>query len=532
MSRQSTASRSTPGLVGWFFRASSRRGFAAAACAAACFLASGERALAQGFPSGDCWEGWQNPGNLGGSLFPGEVVRALAFQPPGGGAGPAGSVIFGGDFNGIDFRGTPARFLARYNLATGARAQLGATLNARVRAIAVIPGGDVIVGGDFSTAGAAGVGRIARYIDATGAWSTMAGGVSGTSVAALLTLPSGDVVVGGTFTSVGPGVAAQNIAIYRSATNTWQSIGGLTGGPVPTVASLALTANGDVLVGGRFTTAGGVPARNIARYRPSTGAWSAVGGGVWDSNSQEVLSALMELPGGDLLHASEWGLFRFNSATQTWTKFNEEVYGTIALATLPDGSVLVGGRGNVESGQRLERYRPDPAPLGSSTLFAGGVYGEVRAILVLPSGLVWVGGTLAQANSQNLVAYAVPGALPAFARQPAPMLTVVGGTAVFDLSASAVGAVTTFRWQKDGVPLDIVANPTAATPILRLSNLQPSDAGSYVCIVTGSCNDLPLGSTPVLLTFPGPACPADFDGDGFVDFFDFADFVEAFEAGC
>ncbi|MBU6413432.1 MAG: immunoglobulin domain-containing protein [Planctomycetes bacterium] len=347
--------------------------------------------------------------------------------------------------------------------------------------------------------------------------------MSGTSVAALLTLPSGDVVVGGTFTSVGPGVAAQNIAIYRPATNTWQSVGGITGGSVPTVASLALTASGDVLVGGRFTTAGGVPAGNIARYRPSTGAWSAVGGGVLD-----LVYALMELPGGDLLHGSDWGLFRFNSATQTWTRFSaEDVFGTLALATLPDGSVLVGGRQT----QLLERYRPDPAPLGSSASFAGGVNGEVRAILVLPSGLVWVGGTLAQANSQNLVAYAVPGTLPAFARQPAPMLTVVGGTAVFDLSASALGAVT-FRWQKDGVPLDIVANPTAATPILHLSNLQPSDAGSYVCIVTGSCNDLPLGSAPATLTFPGPAGPADFNNDGVVDLFDYLDFVQEFSIGC
>jgi hypothetical protein len=436
-------------------------------------------------------------------------------------------VIFGGDFNGIDGRGTPARFLARYNLATGARAQLGATLNARVRAIAVIPGGDVIVGGDFSSAGAAGVGRIARYIDATGAWSTMAGGVSGTSVAALLTLPSGDVVVGGTFTSVGPGVAAQNIAIYRSATNTWQSIGGITGGPVPTVASLALTSSGDVLVGGRFATAGGVPAGSIARYRPSTGAWSAVGGEV-----PVVVNALMELPGGDVLGASDFGLFRFNSATQTWTEFNEEVNLTFALATLPDGSVLVGGRANVEFGQPLERYRPDPAPLGSSTLFAGGINGEVRAILPLPSGQVWIGGAFGHFRGQNIVAYAVPGTMPAFARQPAPMLTVVGGTAVFDLSASAVGAVTTFRWQKDGVPLDIVANPTAATPILRLSNLQPSDAGSYVCVVTGSCNDLPLGSAPASLTFPGPACPADFNNDQFLDFFDYLDFVASFEQGC
>jgi hypothetical protein len=196
--------------------------------------------------------------------------------------------------------------------------------------------------------------------------------------------------------------------------------------------------------------------------------------------------------------------------------------------------VLVGGLGNVEFGQGFERYRPDPAPLGSSATFAGGINGEVRAILTLPSGQVWVGGAHSGAGSvsaNNIITYAVPGTLPAFSRQPAAMLTVVGGTAVFDLSASALGEVT-YRWQKDGVPLDTIANPTAATPILRLSNLQPSDAGSYVCIVTGSCNDLPLGSVPALLTFPSPACPADFNGDQFVDFFDYLDFVTSFEEGC
>jgi hypothetical protein len=457
------------------------------------------------------------------------MVRALAFQPPGGGAGPAGSVILGGDFTGIDFN-TSARFLGRYNLATGARAQLGANLNGSVRAIAVLPGGDVIVGGDFSTAGAAAVGRIARYVDATGAWSTMAGGVggvSGASVSALLTLPNGDVMVGGTFTTVGPGVAAQGIAVYSPATNTWQSVGGVAGN-VPTVAALALTSNGDVLVAGRFATAGGVPAGSIARYRPSTGAWSALGGGVLP-----VANAVVELPGGDLLCGTDFDVYRYDSATQTWSTAIE-LFGTYALATLPDGSVLAGGLGNVEGGLGLERYRPSPAPLGSHATFAGGVAGEVRAILPLPSGEVWVVGAHNGAGGQganNIITYAVPGTLPAFAKQPDPMITVVGGTAIFDISASAVGDVT-YRWQKDGVPLDTIANPSAATPILRLSNLQPSDAGSYVCVVTGSCNQLSLGSVPASLTFPGPACPADFNGDQFVDFFDFTDFVEAFEAGC
>lgn len=213
-----------------------------------------------------------------------------------------------------------------------------------------------------------------------------------------------------------------------------------------------------------------------------------------------------------------------------------EVNGIYAIAMLPDGLVLVGcgNEGVPEHGLGLERYRPDPAPLGSSATFAGGINGEVRAILPLPSGAVWVGGAHSgsgAAAANNIITYATPVTLPAFSRQTAPMLIVVGGTAVFDLSASALGEVTC-RWQREGVPLGTIAHPTTATPTLRLSNLHPSDAGSYVCVVTGSCNGLSVGSLPAALTFPGPPCPADINGDAFVDFFDFDEFVAAFEAGC
>jgi hypothetical protein len=51
-----------------------------------------------------------------------------------------------------------------------------------------------------------------------------------------------------------------------------------------------------VIVGGGFSTAGGVPASNIARYSPATNTWSALGAGT-DSG----VRALAVLPGGDLV---------------------------------------------------------------------------------------------------------------------------------------------------------------------------------------------------------------------------------------
>jgi hypothetical protein len=40
-----------------------------------------------------------------------------------------------------------------------------------------------------------------------------------------------------------------------------------------------------------------------------------------------------------------------------------------------------------------------------------------------------------------------------------------------------------------------------------------------------------LGLDSITVTAASPACPADFNGDGFLDFFDYADFVDCFESG-
>src|SRR5262245_1018977 len=84
---------------------------------------------------------------------------------------------------------------------------------------------------------------------------------------------------GGSFTTAG-GVAASNVAKWTGS--AWAALGaGVSGGIAPGVASLAAYDDGSGLAlyaGGRFTTAGGLPATGVARWNGT--AWSAVGGGV------------------------------------------------------------------------------------------------------------------------------------------------------------------------------------------------------------------------------------------------------------
>ncbi|MFN5957898.1 MAG: hypothetical protein ACK462_08190, partial [Planctomyces sp.] len=143
-------------------------------------------------------------------------------------------------------------------------------MDGAVTALAVLPGGDLIVGGSFGTAGGVAASNIARYNPSTNTWSALGSGTSGT-VNALAVLPGGDVIVGGSFGTAGR-VAASNIARYNPTTNTWSALGS---GTNSTVSALAVLPGGDVIVGGSFTLAGGVAASKSDRSNPSTKVWKA-----------------------------------------------------------------------------------------------------------------------------------------------------------------------------------------------------------------------------------------------------------------
>ncbi|MFN9971304.1 MAG: hypothetical protein ACK58T_15560, partial [Phycisphaerae bacterium] len=114
--------------------------------------------------------------------------------------------------------GVGANRIARVNPNTGLWSALGSGVrDGAVFALAVLPDGDVIVSGQFSMANLLdNTNSIARYNPTTSVWSSL-GSVAGNgnTVRALAILPMGDLIVGGNFSSAGLTTSAWGIARAR-----------------------------------------------------------------------------------------------------------------------------------------------------------------------------------------------------------------------------------------------------------------------------------------------------------------------------
>ncbi len=209
-----------------------------------------------------------------------------------------------------------------------------------------------------------------------GAWDTQFGisnSITGI-VYALATDGNGQVYVGGSFTQAGS-VSARNVARYNPQTNTWSTLGtGSSNGVNGRVEAIAIDANGTVYVGGEFTEAGGITANRVARYTPQTNTWNRLG-------------------------------------TAASNGVNSTVW---ALAVDASGTVYVGG-GFTQAGgvnvRNVARYNPQTnqwAILGNTV--SNGVNGFVYALATDGSGRIYIGGEFTQAGtiSANNVAIFIP----------------------------------------------------------------------------------------------------------------------------
>jgi len=71
---------------------------------------------------------------------------------------------------------------------------------------------------------------------------------------------------------------------------------------------------------------------------------------------------------------------------------------------------------------------------------------------------------------------------------------IQGGAASFTAVATHLGTLS-YQWQKNGAPIDPVANPSAATATLTLSSLAVADGGAYRCVVTDTVNGVSAPTT-------------------------------------
>jgi hypothetical protein len=150
---------------------------------------------------------------------------------------------------------------------------MGTGTSSRPTVIRRGPNGFIYVAGFFASAG--GVANTANFAYWNGTGWVSAGIVNG-PIHCMELAPNGDIYVGGNFTSAG-GVAVNRIARYRPSTNTWAALG--VGVNAPSADSMAISRAGILYVGGSFTTAGGIASAKLALWDINTSTWSAPPGG-------------------------------------------------------------------------------------------------------------------------------------------------------------------------------------------------------------------------------------------------------------
>lgn len=179
------------------------------------------------------------------------------------------------------------------------RGASGTGTNYEVRALAVY-NGVLAVGGEFTQAGGVTVNYIARWNGND--WSTFSGpsgvGMSGGSVYALSEF-NGDLIAGGRFTSAG-GVTVNRVARWDTASAVWTQMNGPSGTGVNDYVYALTVHAGALYAGGSFATAGGMTVNRIARWNGSQ--WSALTGssGTGLSGSNAYAYALASY-GGSLI---------------------------------------------------------------------------------------------------------------------------------------------------------------------------------------------------------------------------------------
>ena len=298
------------------------------------------------------WDGstWSGLGNISSTNSALRAMTTLA----------SGDVVVGGGFASAG--GVPARNLARLDGLGWHAFRSG--MDGYLQVAVPLPNGDLLVGGRFTQIGGVAANNVARRVG--GVWQPLGSGTD-LLVTAVAVLPNGDVVAGGQFTSAG-GAPANRIARWDGA--SWQPLGaGVSGGFQPEVWALHVAANGDLLVGGTFTNAGGVAANRIARWNAA--GWSALGLGVANGAATEVKVG--------------------------------------AIATRPNGDIVVAGdfatAGGVAASRIASWNGTAWAPLGAGVSLPFGAFGaNVRSLLVTENGdVVAAGGLAGISGTNNLV---------------------------------------------------------------------------------------------------------------------------------
>ncbi|MCX6876480.1 MAG: choice-of-anchor D domain-containing protein [Verrucomicrobia bacterium] len=351
-----------------------------------------------------------NPGSGASGEVYNVQVMSIAVQPN-------GRILLGGTFTGFDGqpRGRIARLHANGTLESAASFNPGSGANGDVYCVALQPDGKILLGGDFTSINGQPRKRIAR-LNADGSLEGTATFNPGTgadnSVFNFAVQPDGKIVVAGIFGTVNGqprgGIARLNADGSLESTATFNPGTGASG-----VYCMALQADGKILLGGGFGSVNGQTRNGIARLNADGSVESTATFNAGLGTDALVITMAVQADGKILLggnFTTVHGVARnyiarlsADGTLENSATFNAGTNGqTRSLALQADGQILVGGLFTAVNGTarnnfaRLNNYGATQSLTATSSTevqwIRGGAVPEVTGVtfeLSTDGGLNW-----------------------------------------------------------------------------------------------------------------------------------------------
>jgi uncharacterized delta-60 repeat protein len=285
--------------------------------------------------------------------------------------------------------------------------------NGTVRVVVIQPDGKILLGGEFTTLapnGGATVtrNRIAR-LNPDGTLDAAFDPNANNIVLSIAVQADGKILVGGVFTSIG-GQTRSRMARLDAATGLADSFDPNVnpGDPFGNgVQSIAVQADGKILAGGFFTSIGGQTRNHIARLDSTTGLADSFNP---NANGISVESVAVQADGKILVGGfftsiggqTRNDFARLDAATGLADSFNPNANGAVvSIAMQADGKIVVGGVFTSIGGQTRNNIARLDATGGLADSFNPNANGPVYAIAVQADGKILTAGPFFSIGGQT-----------------------------------------------------------------------------------------------------------------------------------